>query len=94
MGRSRRCPTSSSGITPLVVFEPLYASAGSLSISLDDHSRDGAVTFKEGNIDEIAFLDILWRTVGDDDLAYPSPIGNIDQSDAYHSHRRNELQVG
>lgn len=76
------------------MFEPLYASAGSLSISLDDHSRDGAVTFKGGNIDEIAFLDILWRTVDHDGLAYSSLTDDIDQSDAYRSHWRNELQVG
>ena len=55
------------GRDPLsVVLEPLYASAGSLSIYRDNRIWGGAVIFDRGDIDEAAFLNELRRTVSDD----------------------------
>ena len=57
------------GQDPLsVVFEPLYASAGSLGIYLGNQIWDGAIIFERGDIDEAAFLNDLQRTVSDDGL--------------------------
>ena len=57
------------GRDPLsVLLEPLYASAGSLSIYRDNRIWGGAVIFERGDIDEAAFLDELRRTVSDDGL--------------------------
>ncbi|WP_336346206.1 glycosyltransferase [Halalkalicoccus ordinarius] len=57
------------GQDPLsVLLEPLYASAGSLSIYRDNRIWGGAVIFERGDIDEAAFLDELRRTVSDDGL--------------------------
>ena len=57
------------GRDPLsVVLEPLYASAGSLSIYRDNRIWGGAVIFERGDIDGAAFLDELRRTVSDDGL--------------------------
>ena len=57
------------GRDPLsVVLEPLYASAGSLSIYRDNRIWGGAVIFERGDINEAAFLDELRRTVSDDGL--------------------------
>lgn len=57
------------GRDPLsVLLEPLYASAGSLPLSLGNQIWGGAVMFERGDIDEAAFLDELRRTVSDDGL--------------------------
>ena len=57
------------GRDPLsVLLEPLYASAGSLSIYRDDRIWGGAVIFEPGDIDEAAFVEHLQRTVSDDGL--------------------------
>ncbi|WP_436348412.1 glycosyltransferase [Natronorubrum sp. FCH18a] len=57
------------GRDPLsVLLEPLYASAGSLPLSLGDQIWGGSVIFERGDIDEAAFLDELRRTVSDDGL--------------------------
>ena len=57
------------GRDPLsVLLEPLYASAGSLSIYRDNRIWGGAVIFERGDIDEAAFIENLQRTVNDDGL--------------------------
>lgn len=57
------------GRDPLsVLFEPLYASAGSLGLYLGNQIWGGTVMFDRGDIDEPAFLDELRRTVSDDGL--------------------------
>ncbi|MFC7010056.1 glycosyltransferase family 2 protein [Halalkalicoccus salilacus] len=57
------------GRDPLsVVLEPLYASAGSLSIYRDNRIWGGAVIFERDDIDEAAFVENLQRTVSDDGL--------------------------
>ncbi|WP_231189612.1 glycosyltransferase [Haladaptatus sp. DYF46] len=57
------------GQDPLsVLLEPLYASAGSLPLYLGDQIWGGAVIFDRSDIDEVAFLDELQRTVSDDGL--------------------------
>ncbi|WP_423746691.1 glycosyltransferase [Haladaptatus sp. SPP-AMP-3] len=57
------------GQDPLsVLLEPLYASAGSLPLYLGDQIWGGAVIFERDDIDEVAFLDELQRTVSDDGL--------------------------
>ncbi len=57
------------GRDPLsVLLEPLYASAGSLGIYLNDQIWGGSVMFERGDIDEGAFLDDLRRTISDDGL--------------------------
>ncbi|WP_148414682.1 glycosyltransferase family 2 protein [Haloferax sp. KTX1] len=57
------------GRDPLsVLLEPLYASAGSLGLYLGNQIWGGAVIFSRNDIDEVAFLDELRRTVSDDGL--------------------------
>ncbi len=57
------------GEDPLsVLLEPLYASAGSLGLYLGNQIWGGAVVFERSDIDEVAFLDELRRTVSDDGL--------------------------
>ncbi|WP_336346090.1 hypothetical protein [Halalkalicoccus ordinarius] len=51
-----------------VVLEPLYASAGSLSIYRDNRIWGGAIISARGDIDEAAFVEHLQRTVSDDGL--------------------------
>ena len=51
-----------------VLLEPMYASGGSLPISLLDRIWGGAVIFDRQEIDEASFLDELRRTVSDDAL--------------------------
>jgi hypothetical protein len=57
------------GRDPLsVLLEPMYASGGSLAITLLDRIWGGAVIFDRRDIDETSFLDELGRTVSDDAL--------------------------
>lgn len=57
------------GRDPLsVLWEPLYASSASLGIYLGNKIWGGAVAFERDDIDEVAFLNELRRTVSDDAL--------------------------
>lgn len=57
------------GRDPLsVLLEPMYASGGSLPISIGNRIWGGAVIFERGDIDETTYLDELQRTVSDDAL--------------------------